>query len=657
MESKVVYTLLIVVVLVSLALLLAAAGVGLRVQGMIAPRLLLALQGIIGLLIARAVLASYAVASRAVEPGAVVLGVEVLLVGVAALIAGGVLALRRAMAASRGQLAQPVEEHAADLAQSDQAGGDSQRTHDALEQQYREQAAELHAAKASLEREIAERMRAEQALRQSENQLRTTLDALDDIVYVVDADLRIRLCNAAFMRFAQDFGLETNPIGRVPFEVFPFLPNTLVGQFQQVFERGETVVDVEHFAVGQMVLINEVRKIPITSEGRVTHVVTVIHDITEREGVQKALRVSEARYRMISDVVTDFAFAFRVTEAGAFELEWVTDALATITGYASDDVRDIQGWRNMVHPDDLPVFEKSLAKLRAGQADASEYRLVARSGTVHWVRASARPQRDPDTGRVIRVIGGVTEITDRKRAEQQALQLRVERERSAILSDFIRDISHEFASPLSVIKNTVYVMQRAPDESRLTTLLDRIREQVHYLEELVAGLLTMSQLDGGVAFRFAPLDLAMLMRSLHEAAQSMGEKAGLDVTLEMPGALPELHADRDYLRRGLREIIRNAVQHTPPGGTIALSVALENSEPPGFAVLTVRDSGSGIAETDLPRIFERFYRADKARAKRGAGLGLAIAQRIIERHGGRVTVESTPGAGSTFRVFLPIHHA
>lgn len=180
-----------------------------------------------------------------------------------------------------------------------------ERAHALLEMQVRERTADLERAQRALEREIAERRRAEIALRQSENQLRTTLDALDDMVYVVDENLRITLCNAAFLAYTQESGLETNPIGRTPFELFAYLSDDLRDQFKAVFASGSALAYHERFQIGQLTVVNEARKIPIKTGDRVTHVVTVLHDITVRQNREDALRQSEERLRTLINATPD----------------------------------------------------------------------------------------------------------------------------------------------------------------------------------------------------------------------------------------------------------------------------------------------------------------------------------------------------------------
>ena len=133
----------------------------------------------------------------------------------------------------------------------------------------------------------------------------------------------------------------------------------------------------------------------------------------------------------------------------------------------------------------------------------------------------------------------------------------------------------------------------------------------------------------------------------------LGESAGITVTSRIPGTPVRVAVDRHRIREMLLNLVTNAIKYTPRGGQVALRLTEENGE----AVITVRDSGIGIAPGDLPHIFERFWRADPARSRTGdrpgVGLGLAITKWIAEAHGGSITVQSRPGRGSVFTVRLP----
>jgi PAS domain S-box-containing protein len=247
------------------------------------------------------------------------------------------------------------------------------------------------------------------------------------------------------------------------------------------------------------------------------------------------------------------------------------------------------------------------------------------------------------------VLGIDRDITDRKLAEQRQLDLTLERERTVILSNFIRDASHEFRTPLSIIKTNLYLLAQTPAPEKRDLYISGIDEQADGILTLVESLVTMARLDANPGFQSLPVDLNQLLRSVVMSRQHQIAENGIEIEYSLRVDLPVIQGDTAGLSDAFRHILDNALRYTPSGGRILLRTAREAN----CAVVEIQDSGKGIDSKDLPHIFERFYRVDYARSTRGFGLGLSIAQKIIQEHGGQIEAESEVGKGSLFRVKLP----
>lgn len=215
----------------------------------------------------------------------------------------------------------------------------------------------------------------------------------------------------------------------------------------------------------------------------------------------------------------------------------------------------------------------------------------------------------------------------------------------------IADVSHELRTPLAAMKGNLEVLARGAyrDPQLLTESLADMRQETARMIRMVNDLLLLAQSEAGVELRSAPVEMDELLLEIHRELHPLAGNVALNINLEDMVTVP---GDRDRLKQALLNLGVNALQHTPPGGMVTLR--LERRQ--GFACVNVSDTGKGIAPEELPHIFKRFYRADRSRSRNGggAGLGLAIVERIMEAHAGRITVESMPGAGSTFTLWLPL---
>jgi two-component system, OmpR family, sensor histidine kinase CiaH len=213
---------------------------------------------------------------------------------------------------------------------------------------------------------------------------------------------------------------------------------------------------------------------------------------------------------------------------------------------------------------------------------------------------------------------------------------------------FVSDASHELRTPLAVIRaNAEFLQQEQPENVEARDIVS----ETDRLSSLVDALLAVARDDDrGAKALHMPVDLAEVVEATVASFRTVTTDHELELTHATPDELMVM-GDREQLRQVLVILLDNAVRYTPAGGRIHVQARADGKE----AVLTVHDTGIGIPEEALPRVFERFYRADDARNRQsgGVGLGLAIARELVTRHSGRISVTSTEGAGSTFTVRLP----
>jgi two-component system phosphate regulon sensor histidine kinase PhoR len=219
--------------------------------------------------------------------------------------------------------------------------------------------------------------------------------------------------------------------------------------------------------------------------------------------------------------------------------------------------------------------------------------------------------------------------------------------------DFISNISHELRTPLASLKALTETLQDgALEDSQVAGhFLNRINVEVDSLSLIVQELLELSRIESGrVPLKFEPVDPRKLIRSAVERLQLQADTSQLDLKIDCGNQLPSMLADFTRLEQVLVNLLHNAIKFTPPGGSISINCHQDEQH----VIFSVADTGIGISSDDFPRIFERFFKADRARASGGTGLGLAISKHLVEAHHGTIWAESEEGSGSTFYFSIPL---
>jgi two-component system phosphate regulon sensor histidine kinase PhoR len=219
--------------------------------------------------------------------------------------------------------------------------------------------------------------------------------------------------------------------------------------------------------------------------------------------------------------------------------------------------------------------------------------------------------------------------------------------------DFVANLSHELRTPIASLKALTETLQAGAidDPAVAGDFLGRMNAEADRLAQMAEELGELSRIEGGqVSLKKEPVDLPDLVAGVLDRLRAQAERAGLRLEMRIDPGSPCVTADRARLEQVLVNLIHNAIKFTPPGGRVTIAARSDGQH----LTVSVEDTGVGISTEDLPRVFERFYKADRARAGGGTGLGLAIARHIVEAHQGRIWVDSVEGKGSTFSFSLPL---
>jgi PAS domain S-box-containing protein len=503
--------------------------------------------------------------------------------------------------------------------------------------------------------DITERKRAEEALRYEKSILNSLIEALPDIVYFKDTDRRHVLVNKAYEDF---FGLSRKDvIGKTVEDLLP------PGERDQSSDTDQRIMTGEAFLINEQSWVDaqgekrvfETRKFPILDEqGEIVAAGGISRDITERKRVEAELIQSEERYRVLAEnsltgicVHQDEKIIY-VNERGAQDL-----------GYTVQEIIGRSIW-DFVAPVDLDMARSfALARLQGIESPPYyECRVKSNTGEIRWVEVLATAIEHEGQPAILSTI---LDITDRKLGKEELIKAKNAAEAAnRAKSEFLANMSHELRTPLNAIIGFSEILE---DELFGTlnpaqrTHVRHIVESGHSLLQLVSEILDLSKIESGrMVLEPSPVDVIELLENSLLIMRQRALRQDLNLNLKVEPDIEGLTviADEVKLRQVMLNLLSNAVKFTPERGTIQVQARRLGQE----LLISVRDSGIGIRDSDTSRIFQAFEQVDSTLSRRhqGTGLGLALSRNFIEMQGGRIWAESEGvGKGSTFVFTIPLN--
>lgn len=366
----------------------------------------------------------------------------------------------------------------------------------------------------------------------------------------------------------------------------------------------------------------------------------------QRELIEKGLRDNEEKFNQL---VTHIPEAFWIYDIPSQQLIYSNSNYEKIFGISIEDQhRDRNSILEQVHPDDRSIILENLGRQSRGELSNLEARFLNDLGGIRWIMIRTYPIQG-DNGEIQRVAGIASDITEQKQVEAVRLDMLAQQERISILSSFFRDASHEFKTPLSIINTSIYILGKTEDLQTRKQHSNLIQQQVRDISDLVETLVLMSRLDSRTELTFAPLNMNSIVRQVHVSVSDLHPHRTSDFHLDMDDKLPLILGHANYILQAIGNLVDNAIRYSNFGEAIVLRTYHNDAN----VVVEVEDEGIGIPDNKISDVFKRFYRGDEAHSTRGFGLGLPIAQRIAQRHGGEIIAESEYEQGSVFRMIFP----
>ena len=382
-------------------------------------------------------------------------------------------------------------------------------------------------------------------------------------------------------------------------------------------------------------------------------------DVTERKEAEAAREEARSRLTLLLGAAPSVIYSF--CASGDFAPTFVSTNIAHMLGYSPDQyLKDADFWRTRVHPDDLPEVEAKQVELFRNGEHLAEYRFRRKNGTYCWVSDEQHLIRDA-SGRPVEVVGSWSDIDARKAAELalQASQIELEKATRAALeaseakSVFLANMSHEIRTPMNAVIGLSHLALKTDLTPRQRDYVLKIKSSGQHLLGIINDILDFSKIEAGkLSIENIDFDLDKVLENVGNLMSEKAAAKGLELIFEVEPAV-SAHFRGDPLRLGqiLINFCNNAVKFTE-NGEVAVEVrVLEDAPDSQLVQFSVSDTGIGMSEPQIARLFQAFEQADASTTRKygGTGLGLAISKQLTELMGGHVTVKSEPGKGSTFR--------
>jgi len=530
-----------------------------------------------------------------------------------------------------------------------------------LEKMVEQRTAQLVETNAQLEDEIKERLRIEESLRESESRYRTLFEQMPDALVLMDIE------SGKFIDFnpkahqnleysRDEFGeLTMSDIDRQESE------EDLRRHIEKTRDTGGDLFETEHITkTGTARNVRVTTKVIQVNQKQLIQ--AVFTDITHYKQLELALRTQQEKLersqnRLEYIVNTSPSVIYILSRTGnpesPFKVDFIGETITLVTGYEPCQwYRNETFWIDHVHPDDRATVLESASRLVYQGELTHQYRFRHKDGSYRWIHDKLRLLRDSE-GNMIEVIGAWVDITERKQAELALKEAKEAAEAAnRAKTEFLANISHELRTPLNGVLGFTQVLQKQTDITpKHREYLNYIGRSGNHLLTLINDLLDLSKIEAGrLEMENSIFHFLDFIDSIAEMFEFRATHKDIGFVYEKAATLPEyVIGDEKRLRQILINLLGNAIKFTHQG-YVALKVFSDEE----FIYFRIKDTGLGIAEEDLGRIFLAFEQLPYHDSMEGTGLGLAISKRLADAMGGQIDVHSVLGKGSVFTVSVAL---
>jgi PAS domain S-box-containing protein len=501
-------------------------------------------------------------------------------------------------------------------------------------------------------RDITERRAAEEMLRDSEEKYRGIFENSDDVIIYVDKsgkvlDVNKKVEDMVGCKPDELVGKNIFKSGLIGLKDVPKMTKMFFESIRKggVFETDGTSINITELEIeckdGSSVFV-EANTSTIRKNGKLEGFLSMIRDITERREAEKAIKESEEKYRDLYDNAPDM---YHSLDKNGIIID-CNETEARMLGYKKEEIIG-RPLTDFFTEESGGLFKEDFSRLNKEKTRLTlERKYVREDGTVFPASLNVFAEFDKD-GELIGTKTISRDITTRKKAEV-ALRDAYRKLRSLdeLKSDIIANVSHELRTPITIIRGALEIAKEEKDPKERETLLRMAQNALMRQNAIIGDLIDATKLKEEKKLKLEPMDLHNVITIVSSEFEAVALKNKLKMKIDVEKDIPLVKADFEGLLHILRNLLSNATKFNKEGGKVTVSA----KEKEGMVEVCVSDTGIGIAEDQLDKIFERLYQVDSSsgRPYGGTGMGLAIAKEMVEAHSGKIWVESRPGKGGRF---------